>query len=71
MDQIVIGKIMLKCNFFSKILKMLLAFVELHATQKLVSELSKREEKKNRKILYRKLSGTCLPVNDMNVIKSL
>lgn len=46
MDQIVIGKIMLKCIFFFKILKMLLAFVELHATQKLVSELSK--EKKNK-----------------------
>lgn len=53
MDQIVIGKIMLKCNFFSKILKMLLAFVELHATQKLVSELSKEKKKKQKDTLQK------------------
>lgn len=53
MDQIVIGKIMLKCIFFFKILKMLLAFVELHATQNWYQNYQKRRKTKQNDTLQK------------------
>lgn len=60
-----------KMQFFSQDIKNVTSICRITCYLEIGIRIIKREEKKNRKILYRKLSGTCLPVNDMNVIKSL
>lgn len=61
---------MLKCIFFQDI-KKVTSICRITCYLEIGIRIIKREEKQNRKILYRKLSGACLPVNDMNVINSL
>lgn len=60
-----------KMHFFFQDIKNVTSICRITCYLEIGIRIIKREEKQNRKILYRKLSGACLPVNDMNVINSL